>query len=352
MLFTPRCVPLAFLLALPLLGQNGPDPRQTLEKAERLFWLDNLVKARPLYAECEREFAARGDVKNSLLAKFSRLRADAESTLSYPEVSRILAQDLRDPVVQPNPPLKLRCLVVKATADLSINDPINSGREWTEALHVAEQLGDKGWKERAQDELSVVAFLRGETAKAVELNQVAYDAANELPDVAGQIRSRSLKGIGLLEQEQVDHAIPVLDEALTLAKENADVRFPLMAYMGKSQALEMKGNAKESRELLEEAERFVDSANMSVYKADLLVALGNKAARTKDTTGAQKFYEQAAEAAQKAGMPRPYADAMFHLTDLSVGAGDFHTAELQVKDGLIADRKLIDMESELSRLKY
>jgi len=315
-----------------------------LKEAERLFWLDNWVKARPLYVQCERDFQQRGDIKNALLAKFSRLRADSESVLSYPEVSRLLAEALKSIIVQTNPELRLRCLIVKATADLSINDPINSGHEWTEVLALAQQLGEQGWAERAQGELGIVAFLKGETAKAVELNETEYSAAKALNDVAGQIRSRSLKGVGLLEQGQVEAALPLLDEALALSKANPDVRFPLMAYMGKSQALEQQGNNRESRELLEEARGFVNGTNMSVYKADLLVALGNKAAKSKDVTSARKLYEQAAEAANRAGMPRPYADAMFHLTDLSVSAGDFLNAEHQVKEGLIADRKLIDME--------
>src|SRR4051812_26368458 len=85
---------LSLLLSVPLLCQSSEDPYQTLKEAERLFWLDNWINARPLYAECERGFKQKGDVENELFAKFSRLRADSESTLSYPEVSRILAEDL------------------------------------------------------------------------------------------------------------------------------------------------------------------------------------------------------------------------------------------------------------------
>ena len=150
--------------------------------------------------------------------------------------------------------------------------------------------------------------------------------------------------MGLLEQGQVEAALPFLDEALSLSKANSDIRFPLMAYMGKSQALEILGHSTESRELLEEARRFVNGTNMSTYKADLLIALGNKASKAKDVTSSRNLYQQAADAARKAGMPRPYADAMFHLTELCILAGDFQKAEQYVKEGLIADRKLIDME--------
>jgi len=87
--------------------------------------------------------------------------------------------------------------------------------------------------------------------------------------VAGQIRTRSLKAVGLLEQGQIDAALPFADEALSLAKQDPDVRFPLMAYMAKSQALELKGNNAESRETAGRSPSFVDRINMSVYKADL-----------------------------------------------------------------------------------
>jgi hypothetical protein len=82
---------LAFLVmvaTLPAAEQVRENPYKTLKEAERLFWLDNWVKARPLYARCERAFRQRGDVKNELLARLSRLRADSETILSYRVVSR------------------------------------------------------------------------------------------------------------------------------------------------------------------------------------------------------------------------------------------------------------------------
>src|SRR3954453_3440706 len=63
------------------------------EEAERLFWLDNWVKARNLYADCEVGFA-RSDPAKALICKFSRLRADAETNLSYYTVSKLIATDL------------------------------------------------------------------------------------------------------------------------------------------------------------------------------------------------------------------------------------------------------------------
>lgn len=324
-------------------AQPVRDPDQLLKEAERLFLLDNWVRARPLFAEAERLFIERGDGRNALFAKISRLRADSDTISSYPEVSRLLAGELRKPLVQNDLRLKLRALVVKATADLSINDPARSGAEWSEALVVAKELHDKFWEERATCELGIVSFLKGDPAKAVEQNQKAYELAVALHDVAGQMRARSLRGVGLLEQGQHEQAMICFDEVLELAKNNPDARFPLMAYMGKSQALEIEGRPRESRELLEEAWHFVDQTNMSVYKADLLIALGTRAVKAKHVPEAINLFEQAAAAAQKAGMPRPFADATFQVTDLLVRSGDYPGAERKVIKGLAASRRLVDM---------
>src|SRR5947209_5992885 len=75
-------------------GRTQIQPRDEFREAERLYWLDNWVKARPLYADCEQRFAA-SDPAKALMCKFSRLRADAETNLSYYTVSKIIAEDLQ-----------------------------------------------------------------------------------------------------------------------------------------------------------------------------------------------------------------------------------------------------------------
>jgi CHAT domain-containing protein len=321
----------------------GSDPQVALKEAERFFALDNWNKARPLYRQCEDLYSSRGDRRNALFCKFGRLRADAETTLSYPEVARILAVDLLDPIMQRDPELRLRALVVKAAAELSINDPVRSGEEWEEALGIAQRLGDRRQVGRIQAELSIVAFLKGDPKTALVRINEAYKIARELKDIAGQIRVLSLRGVAALEQNAAAPAIPAFDQALELARANPDVRFPLMAYMGKSQALHKLGDEAGSMKLLDEARKFVELRNMSVYRADLLNALGARLQAT-DKTRAEQLFREAAESALKAGMPRPYSEAMFRLTDLLIEAGDFRGARSTVEMGLKASRELVDME--------
>lgn len=140
-------------------------------------------------------------------ARVSRLRGDSETVLSYPAVSLEMARLLDTPLVQQHPKLRLRCLIVKGAADLSSKDPETSGQVWAEALKLAESLKDQFWTGRCSGELAVTAFLKGETAKAVRLNTRAFNIAQQIGDVQGEIRQKSLDGVGLLEQGRYDAAM-------------------------------------------------------------------------------------------------------------------------------------------------
>lgn len=324
-----------------------PEPTSRLTRefhdAERLFWLDNWVKARSLYADCEVGFA-RSDPSKALICKFSRLRADAETNLSYVTVSNLIANALEGQTARNSPEARLRGLIVKATADLSIHDPQLSGEEWGEVQRLAHSLQQDGWEARAKGELGIVAYLGGDSGKAIALNTESFLQEKRLNDVAGMVRALSLKGVGLLERKAADQALSYFDQALDLAKANPEVRFPLMAYMGKSQALESQGDMQGAARLLQEADHFVNTIGMTVYKADLAIALGVQAEKRAQYADAEAEFDRACTAATRAHMPRPYADAMFHKIELRQRNSDWHEAELLIPAALKADRDLIDIQ--------
>ncbi len=330
----------AFLFAGILHGQTA---EADFTAAERLFQLDNYAKARPFWVRAEAEFTAQGNPAKATYARVSRLRGDSETILSYPAVSQEIAQLLDTRLVRANPELRLRCLIVKAAADLSSKDPESSGRVFTEALETAQSLHDQFWIGRVTGELAVIAFLKGDTAKAVELNARAFQIAKSLNDLQGEVRQRSLEGVGLLEQQRYDDALIRFDDALSFARMDRDVRFPLMAYMGKAQALEAQGDLPGSATLLQQALKFVETADMRVYKADLLLALAGRAIKQKRTNDAEALLDQAAKAATEAGMPRPYAEANLRMTELYMAAGDFQHAETSMRKCVNASRQLVDM---------
>jgi tetratricopeptide (TPR) repeat protein len=121
-----------------------------------------------------------------------------------------------------------------------------------------------------------------------------------------------------------------------------------MAYMGKSEALEKKGDEAGSGRLLEEAKRFVDRVGMTVYRADLLSELGTRAEKLNRIEEAKRDFEDAAIAAKNSQMPRPFAAATFQLAELDAKQNDWVAAERLVSKGLAADRELIDIQFYIS----
>lgn len=145
-----------------------------------------------------------------------------------------------------------------------------------------------------------------------------------------------MEGVGLLEQQRFDDALLWFNDVLRLAKTNADIRFPLMAYMGKAQTLEAQGNRRDSRALLVEALKHLEQAKMQVCKADLSLALAGQAIK-------RKRVEEAKNCWRKRQMLRPYAEANLRTTELYMAAGDFRRAETAVMKCITASRQLVDM---------
>ena len=158
-------VALIAFLCHPASAQNTSAPEQQLVEAERLAWLKAWTKAEPLYTAAEREFAARGDKRNALYAQINALRGQLPR-LPVPEVSERLANYLDDPLVLADDRLRLRTLIIKGETDEDL-DPSLSEQSWSEALALAEKLGEPAWANRARGELGLVAFLSGDINNAV-----------------------------------------------------------------------------------------------------------------------------------------------------------------------------------------
>lgn len=164
--FSQRAALVLFFAAFisPAFAQIDSDPDKLIEEAERLAWLKAWPRAAPLYAEAERLYAARGDRRNALYAQINNLRGQL-SRLSVPEVSERLAEYLEDPIVQKDDRLRLRTLIIKGETDVDL-DPSLAERSWSEALKLADKLGESSWANRVQGELGLVAFLLGDINSA------------------------------------------------------------------------------------------------------------------------------------------------------------------------------------------
>jgi len=129
------------------------NPLSVLTEADRLSWRANWDAAGPLYERAEVLFRAAGDKRNEIHARVGRIRARSWST-SWEDVSQTLRDQLNDPVVKADPHLRLWCLAAKGYTDLDL-DSASSQRAWTEALQIANSLGEDQWAARASGSQNV-----------------------------------------------------------------------------------------------------------------------------------------------------------------------------------------------------
>lgn len=203
-----------------------------LRDADRFAWLTNWGAARPIFASAEKAALAIGDRRSATHAKFGRLRAEMQ-TRQLGALSEELAVLLSRPLVANDSRLRLRGLTVKGDVDLEW-DVLAALRDWQQVRELARQLGDAAWENRANGELGMIAFLRGNTGEATKAVQQAMDSARKLGDVGGELRYLSAIGNGLLLAGYAPIAAGFVDRALALARDNPDTGFPFVATSTKS----------------------------------------------------------------------------------------------------------------------
>ena len=117
------------------------------------------------------------------------------------------------------------------------SDSNSSKRTWTEALQIANDLGESRWAARATGELGVIAFLEGNTASAVSLVGKAILSAYRTGDSASEVRLLSMLGNGFNEERRFSEALTIFKRAIATAEDTPDAGFPFMAYGGEAAAL-------------------------------------------------------------------------------------------------------------------
>ncbi|MGH9655990.1 MAG: hypothetical protein ACRD6B_21305, partial [Bryobacteraceae bacterium] len=157
------------------------DPAAILREANRLSNLFNWADAGPLYAQAEKSFAAAGDKRDALYAKFGRIRGEME-TLNLPETSDYLGSELQTPLLRHDLRLRLMCLIVKGDIDGEI-DSEPASADWREALSVAKKLHDRKWESRASAELGFQEFVQGDVGAAMKAVGTALITAHNTGDV-------------------------------------------------------------------------------------------------------------------------------------------------------------------------
>ncbi len=315
------------------------DPNLLLDRANYLSWLNNWNAAGPLYARAEVLFRADGDTRNELYARIGRARAYGVTTSGQP-VSQALEAALREPVTKSDAKLRLWCLATMGYIELDL-DTAASKRAWTEALPIANSLGEKQWATRANGELGIIAFLEGNTASAVSLVGKAILSAYQTGDIGEQIRLLSLLGIGFNEERRFSEALTMLNRAIAIAEKTPDAGFPFLAYRGKAAALIGLHQTEQAQQLLARALTTAQSQNSFPAVAEILVAFGETLAAN-DPGQAKMRLTEAGRIASRLDLCRTLADSMFDLAKVDRQLGDLQGAIRALRIGLKASRRLGD----------
>src|ERR1700683_3939186 len=320
--------------------ETSTDANALLAEATHFYWLNNGPKADPLFARAEKLFAAEGDSRNELYAKVGRLRSEAEA-MSFVELSSILNEQLKNPIVQSDSRLRLWCLVAKGYTDIEI-DYRASKRDWVQARDVTKSLGENQWVTRASGELGLIAFLEGNPGRAARLLGGALLSTITNGDIAGQVRFLEVLGRGFEEVNRHAEALKFFERAIKLAEADPDCGLPFMGYEGRAQALVSLGRTEEARSVLESTLAKARSEEKRGHEAELLIHLGRLAAQTGNRQQALTYLEDAGQFATSLQFYRVEADAMYELAQLYGDAGDLAKAEARATQGVTASQQVGD----------
>lgn len=318
-------------------GQVSP-PANPIAEADRLADLRAWTRAEPFFIQAEKAFEQAGDQGDALYAKLGRIRGELPRR-SVAEVSQELADILESPLAASDDRIRLRCLVIKGEADTDF-DAALAEQDWREALEVAKRLNDPMWINRANGEIGIITALMGKTSEGVFLISTALKKAEESKDLSSVVRWLSILGTGYIQFGQYEGALKLFDRALATGSAVDELRFPVMAYLGKVSALGKLGRTREARELLAASLVIARERESLGYQAELLHqdALLAETAGSRDEA-IQKLLE-ALDFARRASANRIVAEIYLDLGRLQLAQGNRAGAAKSFTEGVAVARAM------------
>ena len=308
------------------------DPQQLLRIADQYADAGNWAKARDLYAQAEQGFRSQGDSRNELYAKFGRLHRDLE-TGSYLGAAQEIEADLKKPVVQNDPALKIHALSLKGTIDLNLNTEAAKD-DFEQILTIAKATGDAKWENRAAGELGIIAGINGDVGKAGVALFSAISKAAALHDLAGQMNFSVWLANGMAVNGMADRALQVLDKAMEAANQSADAGIPVQLHIARIRALLNLPDGPQKDAGIAQAQRLIQETLASARKdntlgaqAELLNQAGLLAQSRDDLANASAYFSETAAVAERAELPRMQASALYALCQVYSAQRQFLRAE-------------------------
>lgn len=315
-------------------------PDALLEEANRLAWLGNWYRAGAFYSHAEAQFSLKHDQRNERYAEVGRLRANSQS-MPADQLARAYSSILNDPVARADRKLRLWCLAAKGYTDINLNSAA-AKKDWTEALQIATELEEEQWAARATGELGTIAFLEGDTARAVSLIGKAIFSSYKTGDIDAQIRLLSMLGNGFNEEHRFPEALIILRRAVSTAQANPDAGYPFIAYTALVASLIGQGDYPLAEQTIEQTLDQARTQHMQLAVAEMLMLSGDLALVRSDLPRARSVYAQAGDITRKLRFIRGIADTMFPLASVEQRLGDRRRAVEDLQIGLAASRKLGD----------
>ena len=305
----------AALIAVSVAPQAraAPELAERLREADRLAWLTDWYAALPIYAEVERRAVSAANRRDAMYARFGRLRGLMQ-TLPLPDISEQIAADLDSALAKGDSRLRLRGLTVKGDIDLEW-DVLGAERAWQEVRRLARELGDKGWENRANGELGIIAFLKGNTGEATTLVQTALQVATQSGDVGGQLRYMGTIANGLVLAGYAPLGMGYVERALKFANEHPEAGFPFVVYSTKVLALLALNQPDEAERFAKAAMSEARAGDRRIKETELLMLLARIAEKRNQQDEAIQYLEQAIATATAGGVQRLLADAESILAD-------------------------------------
>ena len=301
------------------------DPRQALQKAEQLADIYNWYDAHPYYVEAERLFLARGDERNALFARASRLRGEMQIR-PFSNVIDAIDEILSSTAAGNDPALRLRCLIVRGDVNLEIDAPAAKD-DWETALEIAKSIGDRKWQSRAIGELGMIAFLLGDASAArLQVGQALMNAKT-IGDVGAEIRYHAAIATGLHLSQEYEQALRYFDLALNLAAKHPETGFQYISYWGKAKALMGLKRFQEAEELIRDSLRQAEADDRRVKKVQMLLAASDLARTLGKRDEALAYLQEALPIAEQGGFRRFLAEIYFDLADIYQRANNIRDAE-------------------------
>jgi CHAT domain-containing protein len=316
------------------------DPQKLLTEANRLAWLFNGARAEPLYTRAEELFKAKGDTRNEVYARVGRIRAQSE-TMSYEQVSQLIAKAMEQPIAKTDSQLRLWCLAQKGYTDIEIN-VASAKQAWLAARTLAHSLREREWEARAEGELGIIAFLEGGSKHAAAMVGDAFASEVASGDTGGQVRSLEMLGNGFNEVRRYGEALAFFNRAIKISQEYPDSGFPYMAYEGKGVTLAGEGKFEEANRTLEYALTVARQTQKYGHQSQILIEEGEIALRTGNCQKAVDYLEEGGNLARQHAFFRMAAQAMLDLAKIYRDDGDLRSAEDRVGIGVDVSRKVGD----------